>query len=550
MILGVSWCLPCLTIAKGTGGFPSSTSKISIHASVPSEKETKNRLCNIQANGSNFPSILPHCTTLIDTTFHASNTLLKLALLQKRNSSHQPDNTNNNFSNSTRYTVALPQHISDPRNRRTDDILFDASHSSKLKDNSLCCDNIKGRSQSLANLDLMLPNHSFSSGPVDSLSASDDKPSLNTTKRSLDQPSSLVKQESAAFVRPCLRHRRSSYDDILGKSTGKKLNGYSSLDNKLLNDKTALKNDSTDLASEDVSCSTQPLNKTVKFILPESSRHKKEQILESASMTVLNSTIGGYPNISPETFPLAHLSQIPYNCLMQTQKDYYTSYGAKSTLLPYADYIPSETDFPRGTNANHSFMLPGSHMEPSSSHKANYLFHGSPFYRSSINSSLSSITQHIEKVNGDIPLEKPKFAKCAALPKTDIPSAICWSAGYMYNPSLYCPTMPTAVPFCTSCCWNCPKDKYSLLLPPNDKSGELIEQVSISKNLASSKISNHSSDKPSNVLQYPLSDNEGDDDTDSEEQSTEGEFVVTAYMSLFPLSSSVANGNLFSLRFG
>ena len=172
------------------------------------------------------------------------------------------------------------------------------------------------------------------------------------------------------------------------------------------------------------------------------------------------------------------------------------------------------------------------------------------FYRNSINSSLSSITQHIEKVDGDIPLENLKLTKCAALPKTDIPSAICWSTGYMYNPSLYCPTMPTAVPFCTSCCWNCPKDTYSLFLPPNDKSGELIEQVSISKNLASSKISNHSSDKPSNVLQYPLSDNEGDDDTDSEEQSTEGEFVEIAYMSLLSLSSLAANGNLFSLRFG
>ena len=520
-ILGVSWCLPCLTIAKSTGGFPPNAKKYSTSTVNPS----KNKLCAIQGNSSLFPNIIPPCTTLIDTTFNASNAFLKLALLQKRNSSGKCGGVNDHCSKSSRFSVSLPLHINESRSRPRDALGKIHMHSAELQDTILIPNRINKRSQSDLNLDSIDSKSACTDYQIDIRNSAEDGFNISSIKHNLGNPKSYIGQKSTAIVRPCLRHRRSSYDDILSRSSDKGLNTYSSLDSKLSSNKATIKIDPI-LSSFENNTSTQPLNKTVKFILPESSKQERTPGYGCTTTAQWHSTIAD-KSISPATFPLTSLAPVPYEYMIQHQGNFYGALNNSSNSFPNSHYIPSLKEPPCALNTNHSRIVSSNATDPLSFSKTNFASPGALCNNDSLETPMQLLNQAFGKDIVFPSFEKYEEKKCIKQVENGIPTTLYWSTGCMYDPTIYYTTMTNPSAFCTTCCWNCHKDGLPIIsYPPETKLTACITSVSNIIDSTRDKSIKQCIQTPSSTIKHLFTENEVDDNTDSDEESTEGDCNV------------------------
>ena len=523
-ILGVSWCLPCLTIAKGTGGFPPTAKKFSSSTVNPSDRDTKNKLCAIQANSSLFPNIIPPCTTLIDTTFNASNAFLKLALLQKRNSSGKCGVVNDICSKGSRFSVSLPIHMNESRSRPIDALNEIKTHSTELRGTILSPSKINKRSQSDLNLDSIDSKSASTDYQIDIQNSKEDQFNIISIKHNLKSPKSYIGQKSTAVVRPCLRHRRSSYDDILRRSSEKGLNTYSSLDSKLSSNKATTKIDPI-LSSFENNTSTQPLNKSVKFILPESSKQKRMPDYGRTTTAPWHSAIAD-KSISPANFPLTSLAPLPYEYMIQHQGNCYGTLNS-SNSFPNSQYIPSLKEPPCALNANHSLIFSSNATDPSSFSKANFALPGALCNTDSLQPPMQLLNQALGKDIVFPTFEKYQENKCTKQVENSIPTTIYWSTGCIYDPTVYYTTMTNPSAFCTTCCWNCHKDGLPMIsYPPETKLAACITSASNTIDSTRDKSVKQCTLSPSSTIKHPFNENEVDDNTDSDEESTEGDCNV------------------------
>ena len=523
-LLGVSWCLPCLTIVKNSGGI--SPGAKSFHAGTVNDREKgiKNKLLDIQANGPIFTNIIPPCTTLLDTTFNASNTLLKLALLQKRNSSGKSVKMSESFSEydnnpkGTNFAVALPNHFKtskNPLNIPVDEMI---SHSAQIRDSFFNPSKMNKRSQSVIDIDSMVEKSSLKVEHYKSIgTARQDVISDKSVVHPLIKSTLPAEQKSTAIVRPCLRHRRSSYDDILGQSPNKPINSYSSLDNKSTNSKATFKTHSM-LQSYDSDNSTQPLNKSVKFVLPETSeRERRDQTLEHTKATNLIPNFSTDQKSSSSILPWTGFSALPYECLVNHPSNCYGTM-CNSNLFPYTQYVPSIQKTPDQFDRQQSLnpldaSCPNINVSfTSASCDMNYVKSPLQFVSSNIAnlSNVSAFGSHHES----------KFTKPI---ENNPPATLYWSTGCIYDPTVYVSSMSVPTNFCSTCCWNYSKDE---IIPASYPEGTVLrDKVPC---LSSSIGPFHDNSfktglKTISNVKYPLNEPDNIDDTESEDDSIEGD---------------------------
>ena len=519
MILGVSWCLPCLTIAKGAGGFPPAATTFPNRTVHPSGREQRKKLCNVQSNSSLFPNVIPPCTTLIDTTFNASNTLLKLAILQKRNGSDKSESMTSNFSKSTRFSVSLPLHISDSQTCGKGHVNEIKTCTKKLGDTTLSPKRVDKQCQRAVNLDSIIKKSSTSVGQHCDLDISEKTKNLKSMPLTKINPTCNTEQKSTAVVRPCLRHRRSSYDDILRRSSEKCVNSYSSLDKKNLNSRTTKTTNTMPSSLENIN----PLNKSVKFILPETNTHEMRQGYNDAAMTAFNSNINVDHQISPSIFPLVGISSLPYECMIQ-HHDYYSAFcNNNPNAFPYTPYVPSIKEGSYNINSNQSFIF-SSPMDVTPVSKFNVSVPDAPFIRNSIQPSLSLINPNIKKENIVTAYENYNEKSYTQRAENNIFSTGYGTERYIHGPTAYYPTMTTSSTFCTTCCWDCHKNGLPMFSYHSEQKSS-DGSVPFSKNafLTDDKNTKQRIDYSSNNLKHTFSDNEEDDGSDSNEDDTEGD---------------------------
>ena len=481
---------------------------------------------DIQANSPLFTNIIPPCTTLLDTTFNASNTLLKLALLQKQNSSGESIKISESFSEfgdnseETNFKVSLPNHFKtskSPLNIPVDEMI---SHSAQIRDSFLSPSKINKRSQSVIDIDSMVEKSSLTVEHYKSIGTTrQDTISDKSVLHPLIKSTLPAGQKSTAIVRPCLRHRRSSYDDILGQSSKKQINTYSSLDNKSTNSTTALKTHSM-IQSYNSNNTTQPLNKSVKFVLPETSeRERKDQSLENAMATNVNTNLTSDQKNSTSLLPWTGFSPLSYECLVNHPTNFYGTLCPNSNLFPYTQYIPSiqktpdQFDRPQPLNSiDASFP------------KINVSFTGDSCDMNYVKSPLQFVSSNaICNASEVSAFGSHQESKCTKTIKNNTPATLYWSTGCIYDPTVYVSSMSMPANFCSTCCWNYNKDGIN---PASFPEGTILQDKMPC--LSSSLDPFHDSTlktgfKTISNVKYPLNELDTIDDTDSEDDSIEGD---------------------------
>ena len=522
-LLGVSWCLPCLTIAKNSGGLPH-TKSLNASNVNKTEKGMKNKLFDIPANGSHITNMIPPCTTLLDTTFHASNTLFKLALLQKRSSSEKPikvselcSNLDTNSDSKTAISLFNDLHNSkNPLNISEKEIV---SQSTRSHDSSSTPSPLNKRSQSDMNIDEIVQECSHPLKHYKSLNSTDhDECSSKSNAHPLIKSQSSSGQKSTAIVRPCLRHRRSSYDDILGQSSKRRTNRYSSLDNKCIDFKTSFKSNSM-VPSYDTHSSTQPLNKSVKFVLPESSEQEsKNQNLTSTMTPNFYPHFASDQNISSPFIPWSGLSPLPYNCVVNHQANCYSTLSSNSSVFPYAGYIPSIDKPSNHYNGRESFI-----SLDNSFPKINLSFPSNSCDMNYINTSLQLASSNFANQK-DIPLlGVQKECKPSITMERNTPTTLYWASGCIYDPTVYFTTLSAPSNVCSTCYWIYNENGKPTSTFP-DKISSQNHPTGLSNSIASfhdkipkAEFKNISNSKCS------LIEPDNFANTDSEDDSTEGD---------------------------
>ena len=522
-LLGVSWCLPCLTIVKNSGGISTATKSLRATTVNQADKSIKNKLFNLHTNGPLITNMIPPCTTLLDTTFHASNTLLKLALLQKRDSSEkciklsESSSDFDNDSQRSKLPVSFLNHSESSKVKLNSPVNEVLSQSPQINDPFYSPSPLNKRSQSDMNIDSIVQESSLTLEQCRSLNATSHEGRDKSNLQPIIRSNLSAGQKSTAIVRPCLRHRRSSYDDILGQSSNKRTSRYSYLDNTCVSSKTAFKTNSI-LSSFDDNSSTQPLNKSVKFVLPESSEHySKKQILDTSTAKNFNSNMNSDQHFSSPILPWTGISHIPYNCVLNHHTNGYNTLCTNPNLFPYTEYIPSIHKLAGQVDK----QQPINSIDTSISH-LNFSFPGASCDMNCSKPPLQLVSSNITSVKDISLIESQNETKCAKMAQNNIPAALYWSGGCIYDPTVYLATVSAPSNFCTTC-WSYNKDQ----IPVPSYTDQTVFRSGTS--CLSSPICPFYDDtlkagfKHKLNIRFPANEANETNDTDSEDESTEGD---------------------------
>ena len=150
---------------------------------------------------------------------------------------------------------------------------------------------------------------------------------------------------------------------------------------------------------------------------------------------------------------------------------------------------------------------------------------------------LQLVSSNINSVKDISLIESQNETKCSKKVQNNIPAALYWSRGCIYDPTVYLATVSAPSNFCTTC-WNYNKDQ----IPVPSYTDQSV--LNSGTSCLSSQICPFNDDnlktgfKPKLNIRCPINAANETNDTDSEDESTEGDCMNVGknpFLSLFYL---------------